>query len=58
MKYLFLFILALSLTACGSYKVKLGKRCIDNLQGGQDWSLVWFYQKGVKFNNCEVVKSD
>ena len=56
MKYLFLFILTLFLMSCSSYKIKLGKNCIDNLQGGQDWSFVWFYQKGVKFNICEIYK--
>ena len=52
-KYLFLFILTLVLISCGSYQVKLGKRCIDTIQGGQDWSYIWLHQKGVKFNDGE-----
>ena len=56
-KYLFIIVLSvLFLTSCGSYNVKLGKNCIDNNQGGQDWSYFWFYQKGVKFNECNIKK--
>ena len=58
MKYLFLFIFTLILMSCSSYEIKLGKRCIDNVQGGQDWSFIWLHQKGVKFNDCEVIKND
>ena len=45
-----LFILVLS--SC-SYKMKLGKKCIDTEQGGQSWSRVWFVQKDVEFTQCK-----
>jgi len=43
----------LTITACSSYKAKVGKRCIDSEQDGQSWSYLWFVEKGVKFNECE-----
>ena len=42
----------LTITACSSYKAKVGKRCVDSEQGGQSWSYLWFVEKGVEFNEC------
>ena len=46
---LFVFILS----SCSSYKMKVGKRCVDNEQVGQSWSKICFVQKDVEFTKCE-----
>ena len=53
MKITLSLLLALVLSSCSSYEVRLGKKCIDNKQGGQSWSRIWFVQKDVEFTECE-----
>ena len=53
MKITLSLFLALVLSSCSSYEVRLGKKCIDNEQGGQSWSRIWFVQKDVEFTECE-----
>ena len=53
MKITLSLLLALVLSSCSSYEVRLGKKCIDNEQGGQSWSRIWFVQKDVEFTKCE-----
>ena len=50
MRIILLLLFILVLSSCSSYKMKVGKKCMDNGQGGQTWSRVWFVQKGVKFD--------
>jgi len=50
-KLLLLILFCFTLVSCSSYKIKLGKNCIDNKQGGQSWSYIWFI-KNTDFNRC------
>ena len=52
MKIILSLLFVFVLSSC-SYKIKVGKRCIDNEQGGQSWSRIWFVQKDVEFTKCE-----
>ena len=52
MKIILSLLFVFVLSSC-SYKMKFGKKCIDNEQGGQSWSRVWFVQKDVEFTQCE-----
>ena len=54
MKITLSLLLALVLSSCSSYEVRLGKKCIDNEQGGQSWSRIWFVQKDVEFTECDL----
>jgi len=47
-----LAVLLVAVSGCSSYKMKIGKRCLDTEQGGQTWSRVWFVQEGVDFDEC------
>jgi len=47
-----LAVLLVVVSGCSSYKMKIGKRCLDTEQGGQTWSRVWFVQEGVDFDEC------
>ena len=53
MKTITLIVLFLFLTGCG-YTMKLGKKCTP---GHQEWSYVWFIEKGdadnVRQSNCK-----
>ena len=53
MKIIVSLFFVLMLSSCSSYKVKVGKKCIDNENGGQSWSRIWFVQKDVEFTQCE-----
>jgi hypothetical protein len=53
MKIILSLLFVFVLSSCSSYKMKVGKRCIDNEQGGQSWSRIWFVQKDVEFTQCE-----
>ena len=53
MKIILSLLFVFVLSSCSSYKMKIGKRCIDNEQGGQSWSRIWFVQKDVEFTQCE-----
>ena len=53
MKIMLSLLFVFVLSSCSSYKMKVGKRCIDNEQGGQSWSRIWFVQKDVEFTECE-----
>ena len=52
MKIILSLLFVFVLSSC-SYKMKVGKRCVDNEQGGQSWSRIWFVQKDVEFTKCE-----
>ena len=54
MKIAILFIFIVAISGCSSYKIKLGKKCIDNEKGGQSWSRIWFVQKNTVFNKCDL----
>ena len=53
MKIIVSLFFVLMLSSCSSYKVKVGKKCIDNENGGQSWSRIWIVQKDVEFTKCE-----
>jgi len=53
MKIILSLLFVFVLSSCSSYEVRLGKKCIDNEQGGQSWSRIWFVQKDVEFTECE-----
>ena len=53
MKIILSLLFVFVLSSCSSYEVRLGKKCIDNENGGQSWSRIWFVQKDVKFTKCE-----
>ena len=53
MKITLSLLLALVLSSCSSYEVRLGKKCIDNEQGWQSLSRIWVVQKDVEFTECE-----
>tara|TARA_R100001594_G_C3961962_1_gene245639 strand:- start:12 stop:197 length:186 start_codon:yes stop_codon:yes gene_type:complete len=40
------------LSGCSSYKMKLGKKCVDSEDGGQTWSYVWFVKNKLQFGTC------
>ena len=59
MRFIFIIILALTLTSCAGFKnheIKFGKACFEKPNGTITWSYVWIKDKKTTFDKCPDVK--